>query len=179
MVELHPLALSLLNQKFNLLLQINARDFDFNWDLLSAQLDKIKKEKFNSNDRILICHMDTDYYDEIIPYGLIVVNLVRMFKNKDIPLYLLLFVTNHHGIKQEFNSLLYLQHKNDMPTVVETLLSPVLLSNQFEKKLPFDFDKIEKAGLSMMGRQRSHRVALCNFINNNNLLEHIALRTNF
>lgn len=179
MIELHPQALSLLNQKFNILLQLDARSFDYNWDILSHKLDKIKKEQFCSNDRILITHMDTDYYDEIIPYGLIPINLVRMFKNKDIPLYLLLFVTNHYGIKKEFDALLPNQHKNDQPTVIETLLSPVLLSDQISINTDCNFDQIEKAGLSMMGQQRSHRVALCNFFVDSSLLTKIALTTHF
>lgn len=179
MVELHPTALSLLDKRFNLLLQLDARSFDSQWSTLSIQLDKIKKESFCPNDRILITHMDTDYYDEVVPYGLLIINLLRMFKNKDIPLYVLLVVTNHYGIKKEFDNLLISQHKKDRPTVIETLLSPRLLSNNFIIDTQFDFHKIEKAGLSMMGKQRSHRVALCNFFVDSQLLDKIALTTNF
>lgn len=179
MTELHPHALSMLNQRFNILLEINARIFDCNWDVLDQKLDKIKKDEFHNNDRILITHMDTDYYDEIIPYGLIPINLIRMFKNKDIPLYLLLFITNHYGIKKEFDALLLNQHKNDRPTIIETLLSPLLLSDQFKLDTCCDFDQIEKAGLSMMGKQRSHRVALCNFFEDSQLLNNIAIVTHF
>jgi hypothetical protein len=179
MIELHPQAVSLLKQKYDILLQVNARSFDNNWSVLSHQLDCIKKEKFSANERILIVHMDTDYYDELLPYGLIVVNLIRMFQNKDIPLYLLLFVTNHIGIKQEFDSLLKTQHKNDRPTVIETLLSPLLLSNNFALTGQCNIDQVIKGGILMMGKQRSHRVAMCNFIVDSQLLDHVAMSTNF
>lgn len=179
MIELHNQALSILNQKYNLLLKINVRDFDNNWELLSCKLDGIKKEEFLPNDRILIVHMDTDYYDDLLPYGLSIINLLRMFKNKDIPLYLLLFVTNHYGINKEFDSLLTACHKKDRPTIIETLLSKLLLSNNFVLDNDCRIDLVEKAAISMMGKQRSHRVALCNFIDDSQLLNQIALTTNF
>jgi hypothetical protein len=179
MIELNNQALSMLDEKYNLLLKINARQFDNNWQLLSDKLDSIKQESFLHNDRILIVHMDTDYYDELLSFGLIVINLLRMFKNKDIPLYLLLFVTNHYGISKEFNSLLTPYHKKDRPTIIETLLSPCLLSNNFVLDNDCRIDQIEKSAISMMGQQRSHRVALCNFIADSNLLDQVALQTNF
>lgn len=179
MIELNDRALDMLDEKYNLLLKIDARQFDNNWQLLSDKLDSIKKESFLLNDRILVVHMDTAYYDELIPFGLVVVNLLRMFKNKDIPLYLLLFVTNHYGIGKEFNSLLVKHHKKDRPTIIETLLSKHLLSNNFVLDNDCRINQIEKAAISMMGKQRSHRVALCNFIDGSNLLNQVALQTNF
>jgi hypothetical protein len=179
MIELNNQALSMLDKKYNLLLKIDARQFDNNWQLLSDKLDSIKKESFLPNDRILIAHMDTDYYDELLPCGLIIINLVRMFKNKDIPLYLLLLVTNHYGINKEFDLLLVDHHKKDRPTIIETLLSQLLLSNNFVLEDDCRIDQIEKAAMSMIGRQRSHRVALCNFIADSNLLNQVALQTNF
>lgn len=177
--ELYPEAIDIINKKFNVLLYMDCRHFDTNLEILSDRLDKIKKESYQHNDRILVVHMDTDYYDQLLPCGLVTLNLIRMFKNKDIPLYLLLFVTNHYGIRQEFDVLLKDQHPNDWPTIIETLLSTILLSNKLDLAPDLAVDKIEKAGISMMGRERSHRVALCNFLKNNQLLSKVALKTNF
>ena len=83
--ELYPEAIDIINKKFNVLLYMDCRDFDTNLEILSDRLDKIKKESYQHNDRILVVHMDTDYYDQLLPCGLVTLNLIRMFKNKDIP----------------------------------------------------------------------------------------------
>lgn len=181
-LELHLSALQEIKKKFNVLLSLNCRQFDSNYQLLIDNLSAIKKDQFQPTDRILIVHMDTDYYDKLLPCGLLPVNIIRIFKSMDIPLYLLLFVTNHIGIKKEFDALLPTQSTCDFPTVIETLLSNTLLSDYANVNIhdiDFDFDKIEKAGLCMLGQHRSHRVALCNFLRNNNLLDTVALKTNF
>jgi len=179
-VELHKSALKHLESKFNLLLKLDARKFDLNWELLLEKLKQIKVDKFSSNDRILICHMDTDYYDPILPVGTIPNNLIRCFKSLDIPMYLLLFVTNHYGISREFDLLLANHHLQDRPTVVETLLCRLFLSEtSYATDTNLDIDKIEKSGLCMARLQRAHRVAILNFFKNNNLLDYIAVSAKF
>lgn len=178
-VELHKPALDFINEKFNVLFASNCRVFDLNLEKLSNSLDSINRDIFSPLDRILLVHMDTDYYDPLMPCGLLVTNIIRMFKNKKIPFYLLLFVTNHYGIKKEFDLLLEDQDVRDRPTIIETLLSPVLLSNTIDTNFNFNFNLVEKAGLCMLGKKRSHRLALCNFLKNNNLLSNVALKTNF
>ena len=110
--------------------------------------------------------------------GTIPINVVRIFKNLDIPLHSLLFVTNHFGITKEFNFLLAEDHINNRPIIVETLLSSMLLPETFED-LKISFDDIEKPAICMMNRSRSHRVAFYNFIRNNNLFEKIAVSQSF
>lgn len=182
MRELHLSALQEIKKKFNVLLSLDCRQFDSNYQQLIDSLNTVKKNQYQPTDRILIVHMDTDYYDKLLPFGLLPVNIIRIFKSMDIPLYLLLFVTNHIGIKKEFDALLPNQSIHDFPTVIETLLSKLLLSDYADlntHNIDFNFDKIEKAGLCMLGRKRSHRTAMCNFLKNNNLLDAVALKTNF
>ena len=162
-IELHAKAKDFLNSKYNILLELDCRDFDFDYNLLISLLDKINKP----------C------YDQLLPFGLIPINIIRIFKNLGIPLFTLLFVTNHYGIHNEFDSLLSDHDCNDRPTIIETLLSKALLTDNLQIDCNLNFDEIEKQGLCMMGIKRSHRLALANFIKNNNLLENIALQTNF
>jgi hypothetical protein len=180
-IELQQSALDYLDSKFNLLLKLDARSFDSsNWGLLLEKLKQLKVDNFSSNDRILICHMDTDYYDPMLPVGTIPNNLIRCFKLLDIPMYLLLFVTNHFGISQEFDLLLADQHPKDRPTIVETLLSNILLlDSSYEINTNLNVNDIEKSGLCMLGAKRSHRVAILNFVKNNNLLDYIAVSAKF
>jgi hypothetical protein len=70
------------------------------------------------------------------------------------------------------------QHPADRPKIVETLLSPLQLS-EAAHKAEIDFDQIEKSGLCMMNQSRSHRVALYNFFIKNNLLDKIAVSQHF
>lgn len=179
MSELHKAARNILHSKYNVLLEINCREFDLKLENLIDRLDQIKKDKFDANDRIVLIHMDTDYYDELLPYGLLIINLVRIFKTKNIPFFTLLFITNHYGIQKEFDGLLVNHDINDRPTIIETLLSNILLSDNIKTDNNMDFDKIEKPGLCMMGAKRSHRILLANYLNNNNLLDKVALKTNF
>lgn len=178
-VELHDKAIDMLNKKFNILFAIDCREFDTNYQILDSLLRDVKKDHFNFNDRVLLVHMDTDYYDPLLPCGLLPINIIRLFKQHNIPLFLLLFVTNHIGIKKEFKLLLHNQPTDDYPTIVESLLSKMLLTDSIDLDFNIDTDLIEKAGLCMMGVKRSHRVALCNFLKNNNLLDKVALQTNF
>lgn len=178
--ELHKSALTYLDSKFNLLLKLDAKSFDVNWELLLEKLRQIKVDTFSSNDRILICHMDTDYYDPLLPVGIIPNNLIRCFKSLDIPMYLLLFVTNHYGISREFDLLLADQHPMDRPTIVETSLCRMVLSELgYKTDTDLNIKHIEKSGLCMVGAQRSHRVATLNFFKNHNLLDYIAVSAKF
>lgn len=179
-VELHQSAEKYLESRFNLVLRMNARDFDHDWKILIDALKQIQRPKFSNRDRILICHMDTDYYDPLLPTGIIINNLIRSFQLMDIPLYLLLFVTNHYGIAREFDLLLNNHHPADRPAVIETLLSPILLSEtDYDDRDDLDAHCIERAALCLVGKQRSHRVALLNFLKNNQLLNHVAVSANF
>jgi hypothetical protein len=178
-IELRPPALDYINSKFNILLKIDVRDIDQDWTILLNLLEQIKIDQFQPNDRILICHMDTDYYDPLMPVGTSINNLVRCFKKIDIPFFLLLFVTNHYGIQKEFDLLLPTQHPKDRPTIIETLLSDMLLGEIIETDDTIEIDKIQKAGLCMIGHKRSHRVALVNFFKKHSLLDKIAVSANF
>lgn len=179
MLELDQYAFEIINKHYNVLFSIDCRNFDLDFQELSKNLHKIKKKVFSPIDRIVLVHMDTDYYDEQLLQGLLIINLIRAFKKEDIPLYTLLFVTNHFGIDKEFDALLKDHDINDRPTIIETLLSRTLLSDEFSTSNDFNFNNIEKSGMCMMGIQRSHRVAICNFLTNNQLLPHVALKANF
>lgn len=178
-VELHKKAIVLLKSNFNIKFEKNCRDFDKCPDLLVEWLLPYQGQVFGPKDKILLVHMDTDYYDPLLSYGTIPINVIRIFKNLDIPLHALLFVTNHFGIKKEFDCLLKNQHALDRPLIIETLLSPILISESYKKEDEISFDEIEKAAICMMAKQRSHRVAFYNFLIENELLNKIAVSQHF
>lgn len=178
-IELHEVARKYLHQKFNILLELNCRNFDTNIQSLLDSLTKVKVDQFQPLDKILISHMDTDYYDPLLPCGLTIVNIVRCMKIADIPFANLIFITNHFGIKKEFDLLLADNHPADRPTIIETLLSPLLLGTSYTHSNQVEHELIEKQALCLLGAQRSHRVALYNFLTNNKLTDNVALAINF
>lgn len=178
-VELHLEALQELHMAFDIKYAMNCRDFDTDPQILKDSLKKFSGQSFGPRDKILLVHMDTDYYDPLLVYGLTPVNVIRIFCSLDIPLHAMLFVTNHFGIKQEFDSLLKNHHDKDRPHIIETLLSPLLFGYTPKQNFDITVDQIEKQGLCMMNRRRSHRVALWNFLLDNKLLDKVAVSQNF
>lgn len=178
-VELHQTVLSYLRSQFNIKFATDCRNFDLDPQILVDQLLPFKGQYFTVLDKILLVHMDTDYYDDLLPYGLIPINVIRIFKNLDIPLHSLLFITNHYGISKEFDALLENQNPKDRPQVIETLLSPWLLSESFDDQLILDFKEIEKSAICMMNTARSHRIALYNFFLDQDLTDKIAISQDF
>lgn len=178
--ELNDDILNLLKRKFDIVSSVDCRDFDMDYKLLDDILLPLSNKTFSNREKILFVHMDTDYYDNLLPVGLIPLNLIRAFKQFDIPLHSMLFVTNHFGIQKEFDLLLLKQHENDRPLIIETLLSKLLYPPVKDTPVPnIDFNKITKPALCMMGACRSHRVALYNFLMNDNLDTKVAVAQHF
>lgn len=178
-LELHTQAIDYLTSKFNIKFAVNCRYFDLNPEMLVNKLAQFQGKEFAINDKILLLHMDTDYYDPLLPCGTIPINVVRIFKNLNISLSCLIFVTNHFGISKEFNFLLADHHLNDRPLIIETLMSPGLLNEKFKAFEPISVDQIEKSAVCMMGQERSHRVAIYNFLIDHSLLDKIAVSQHF
>ena len=178
-IELHRRVVELLKSRFNILYACNCREFDTQPAVLEAVLQAYQNRHFDLRDKILLVHMDTDYYDALLPCGLIPINVVRAFRNSDIPMHALLFVSNHFGIQKEFDLLLSEQHPKDRPTILQTLLAPKLLPEFFEITDAITFDQIEKPAVCMMNQSRSHRVAFYNFLRHNGLLSQVAVSQNF
>ena len=112
-VELHQAAKNAIQDRFNIVFATNCKKFDLDPYKLQHDLTSFQHHVFSPNDKILLVHMDTDYYDPAVKFGLIPLNVVRIFSNLDIPLHALLFVTNHFGIRKEFDQLLCDQHPAD------------------------------------------------------------------
>jgi len=177
--ELHKKALDFLKHHFKIKLSIDCREFDMQPHLLTKKLQCFQNLSFDNKEKIVLVHMDTDYYDSCVKYGTIPINVVRTFKNLNISLQALLFVTNHIGLSKEFDCLLKDQHPNDRPMIVETLLSGLLLPEPSDDLPEIKFDQIERAGICMMNQARSHRIAFYNFVLDNDLLDKIAVSQHF
>ena len=165
-------------QKFNIVAAIQLNHTDENFEKLKEILESTRKEAFDPNDRYLIAHADTDYYLPECPYGLAIFNLVRTFLNLDIPLNTLLFVTNHYGIRREFEILIPNDmHEHNFPTIIDNCLSCFTVTSLAHgmTEPAVDAQSITHHGVSMLGVARVHRNILFNELKQHDLLEYYAV----
>jgi len=163
-----------LSSVYNILDTIEFKEFDYNFDVLKDRLIQIKREQYNVNDRIIIEHFDTDYYDEkILRFGLNLYNVITLITELDIPCFVFVFATNYFGLQQEIDRILKDHPIEDRPKIIETFITKNHYNSDLVEDLPVNTQEIKYAGLSMMGVSRSHRYSLYNYLNTNNLLDNV------
>ncbi len=163
-----------LKSVYNILDTIEFKEFDLDFNVLKDRLSQIKQKHYDVNDRIVIEHFDTDYYDySIFKFGVNLYNLMTVIKELDIPYFVFVFVTNHFGLQQEVEEILQDHPIGDRPTIIETFIIITHYNSDIVEDLPVNTQEIKHAGLSMMGRNRSHRYSLYNYLNKNNLLDEV------
>lgn len=162
-----------LHNAYNILDTLYVAEFDHDFDVLKSKLSQIKREGYDVNDRILIEHFDTDYYDkQVLKFGLNFYNTLITISELDIPYFVFVFATNHFGLQQEVDLILKDHPQEDRPTIIETFITTSHYSDLVQD-LPVNAQDIKHAGLSMMGASRSHRHGLYNYLNTNNLLDSV------
>lgn len=183
MLQLHSTDLSktfisLLEKKFNIVALLDIDLIDHDWDILKDIFEKTKKDVYNKNDRYVIVHTDTDYYLPECPYGLSIFNLVRTFLHNDVPLNTLLFITDHKGIKKEFEILIPKDmHEHNFPTIIDDCLLgfKCVRLGRSVPDIEYSATQIVKHGISMIGVPRIHRNMIFNELKTKKLLEKYAI----
>jgi hypothetical protein len=163
--------LSALKEKYKISNIFCLENYDRDFNRLRQHLQSLKKEVYDPNDRIIVVQFDTDYYiDERV--GINLINLFTVWKEIDIPLWVMIYYTNHIGVSQEIDHICRYSHVNDRPTVIETFFNPLnYVSGSYPTDLNLDVESIKYHALCMMGGTgRSHRFALYNHI------KHLATR---
>ena len=141
---------------------------DHDFDLLEQRLLNNRRDVYGPKDLILVNHFDTDYYDsQRLRGGLLLGNLIYLFKKIDIPLHSLLLYTNHIGLSKEVEVICKDHDINDRPRIFETIIDRSMVDaiNPWE----FDTATISRHALCLMGAGRSHRHAIRNTIYDKNL----------
>jgi hypothetical protein len=162
--QMDPVMHKELSGVFNIIEIFETKQFDCrNIDYLISKLAETKKTQFHPLDRYVIVHFDTDFYWH--GHGVNLNNLFSVWKSLDIPLYTMIYYTNHHGISQEIKNLCWTQESKDQPMVIETLINPGNYSVDPYHDFDADVNSIEKHALCMMmGSDRSHRGAVFNHL---------------
>lgn len=164
MMELPKKVYDLLKNKYNIIDVISFLEFDRDFEQLRIRLKRLKKENFNTNDKIIIEHLDTDFYFEHCSVGVNLLNFFNVVTDVDIPKSVFLFYTNHFGIQEEINKIC--KDACDRPSLIESFISNYHYSNTGYKDVDLLADNILYQGLCMMNITRSHRSAMFNSIKN-------------
>lgn len=150
---------NLLTKKYNIIGNIEFKQFDYNWDNLRSFFRYTKKTKFDHCDRYVIEHQDTDIYLAEMSVGLNLRNFFEVVRELDIPLFTILIWTNHFGLQKELDILHGQSHVKDRPTVIESFCACTHMADNYVDQ-GIAVDEIQHHAISMMGVNRSHRFAL-------------------
>jgi hypothetical protein len=151
---------NLLAKKYNIIDHFVFGEFDLNFSLLVDHLNKIRKNSFESHSRIIIEHMDTDFYFRHCAVGINLLNFFNTLKNLDYPYFVFIFYTNHIGLSKEIDLICKDVHSSNRPMVIESFIGRYHYnSNQYEN-YSLDLDKIQHHALCMMNLSRTHRNAV-------------------
>lgn len=156
--------LDVIRQKYNVQCHLSFLNFDFDFDILKSSLSQYKELQSGDNDRIIIEHMDTDYYFPECSVGVNLRNFFGVVRELDISYSRFIFYTNHFGLSHEIDQLCSHSDPNDRPLVIESFLSTLHHKSEKIKPIECNFDSIQFHAVCMMVLKRSHRNAMFNAI---------------
>jgi len=148
-----------LKQKFNIIGHTKFTQFDHDPDFLRSLFASTYKTHYDSKDKYIIEHLDTDVYLPTSNVGILLQNFFEIVKEFDVPLHTIILYTNHIGIQREIDVLCQYAHPSDRPTIIESFSATTHLAPKYND-IDTNEDEIEHQALCMMGRTRSHRFAL-------------------
>lgn len=155
--RIDPLLLKRLEDRYQILDVLVLWEFDRDQDSMCRALQPFCQRRWNSDEKLVINHFDTDFYWH--GHGLVLNNLFTVWQRLDIPLHAMIFYTNHIGISREIEDLL-LDHAQDRPWVIETVLDPLTYRSQRYVDQDPALDAVKMHAVCLMnGQPRSHRLA--------------------
>lgn len=155
-----------LEKKFEIIDHFSFLDFDYRFDWLVERLNQNKKDYYKQNEKIIIEHLDTDYYFEYCDVGINLRNFFELLSNLDVSPSLFIFYTNHFGLKKEIDKLCYGFYEYDRPLIIESFIGNLHYNPDGIEDVICDFNKIKYNALCMMNEKRSYRSALYNALKN-------------
>lgn len=167
---------NLKNKKILKVFNIAEHDHDF-FNFYN-ELSYLKKDFFEPNEKIIILHNDTEYFYHESKIGFSMHNLLTCIKDIDIPMHVVVILTNHYGYEKSIID--FLGDTDDLPTVVFNYinnssflgLSDVLKSKDKEKN-------IKHFGIGLWGgTARAHRSSLVKWLLYNQLDKKILISYN-
>jgi len=137
---------------------------------LNAWCQKWQHHVFRPNQRVLVMHIDLDYYPDsrhAYKVGNSNYNFFRCCQHYGIPTEYLIYVTSYYGMHQEVFDLCD-SFNLAQPTVIETLNTPWIMPDQDLRDIEFRPDLVTHTFINMNGLQRTHRIlTLCHLAERN------------
>ena len=159
--------------RYDVLGHIEFKNIDQDWCWFEQWLRDLHRPRFDSDQRIIIEHMDTDFYRSDLRFGMNLRNLFEAFRVVDIPLFTMLLFTNHFGIEREVCELA--PDPRDRPTLIETFVNRRHVTEHYQE-ISTRADAVIMPALCLMGgSSRSHRYATYRWLEQSDLLRHVAV----
>jgi hypothetical protein len=154
---------------------IDLLKYDHNLAGLRQQLADLKKPIFASNEKIVVLHVDVEYFYHGHMLGFTTHNLFAVWRELDIPYSAMLLLHNHAGLERGIES--FIVNDRDRPTTVNVLVNKYSVTHvaQWIKTLPSK--NLTHVAACLLGLPRSHRVVLMQYLTYHGLLDRV--KTNF
>lgn len=149
---------------------INLLDYDHDFYKLYNELLSIKKNKYDSDEKIIILHNDTEYFYYDFPIGFSMHNLLTCIQQVDIPMHVFIILTNHYYYDKSIVN--YIKNKNNIPTTIFTYVNNTSFTflEEFVNNKNDIKKNIKYFALGLWGGTvRSHRTALIKWLKYKNL----------
>lgn len=163
-----------LEKKYKILTKIAISELDGNPALFYSKLKSVYKSEYQPDEKIIVYHCDTDYYDNQ-SHGLLFTNFLQCLIALDISPSVIILLTNNYGIEEEIRNFYKkncynFDYDHDYMNVFESNYN-VLQSSPSIENTPIDIDKIVKHYICLNGVKRVHRVYFLCGLKDNNLLD--------
>lgn len=167
-----------LDKKFNILSYINLASTDFNPTVLDQSLKSFHNYEFKNNEKILIIHIDTQYYLPTCNYSITLYNLHATLHAYNIPTESILMFTNHYGIEKELEILAKI-FNFITPIKAFTSFYDFVGTTKNVNDIDTNHNSIDYLFCCINGVQRSHRTLMLSMLKHYELFEHGLITTNF
>lgn len=173
-----PEVVDIICNKYHVLEFVIIVEHDIDPESLASTLEKYISYNFDCQERLVVCHFDTDYYPSLTCVGNSIYNFFRLCANFNIPLDRVIFLTNHVGIEKEINTVsqnicnftdvkvVYTHQWLDYPDVDQTS------NNDPEAELTHLYSCLN-------GQQRMHRMLTLCMLKEHDLLDKGIISYNF
>lgn len=158
--------------KYNIVGIIDLVENDYNIPRLYNTLKNLKKDDgFSPREKILIIHLDTEYFYLNHPIGFTMYNLFSAWRAADLPWHAMLLHTNHYGVESQLQKQWQFSD-SDKPLIEFNIVNYVNLNNSKRFISDNGVKDIKHHMMCLVGGTiRSNRTALVKWLSHNNLLD--------
>lgn len=161
--------IDLLHRYYNFDSIINLANYDFDLTNLKQKLINIKKNQFDSNDRIIFFDRESGFFvrqrDQIVWY-----NLQKILSDLDIPNKCCIIISQHDS-QEYFNQLYHDLSTDDFPLKVFDywLFADWMTIPDYD--IPLNFDLIKKHYITLNRIRKKHRSLVVGYLEHYNILD--------